>query len=647
MKIDWDKFAMTFMTCLLAWCLHAQGPFICQGNYYLALTDGTAFTKVYEVEIDTSTGSVVFDPLSSGTSGADLNAIGYRYSDNYIYGINSADFALYRVGTDGLIDTLYSFGADPYLQYVAGDVSPDGRFLVVVGTSSFQDEVLIFIDLDSPEYEYTELWLSGLDVRSADIAFDPTDGQLYGFDGIHQHLVLYDITTGEVTSDFPTTSEALLMGGLFFDPFGNLYGYGLVPGENAQQAFFSIDKNTGVVTLESTGPPASRNDGCSCPYTVALTETVDTIDVVSCTEVPITIEIANTSKMEQSDLRLEQSFPESFEIVSMNNPLESTLVDGGPGTNFFILDGLNLPLGQHQITITVALAPEALGTYAFQATLSGLPERLGGSTVSDNPLTLIERDSTILNVGELEVDFSQINNLICSGEGLVLDPGITGASYVWSDGSTEPTLTVTQGGTYAVTISSACETVEETITVDGIGFELDLGPDLQIELGESLTLRPNIVPSSEGLTYSWTSSAAPLSCMSCFEPEVNPYFDTRYYLTATDAAGCSVMDSVLVEVIKNRKVYAPNAFSPNGDGINDYFYLQSEQPETVLNFQVFNRWGDLVFESANIPTNEPSQGWDGRFRGKPLNNGVYFYLATIRFLDGEVVEFQGMVEVVR
>ena len=95
-----NKSFITAIICLMSWHLQAQGPFICEGNYYLALTNGTAFTTVYEVEIDTSTGDIVFDALSSGTSGGDLNAIGYRYSDNYIYGINSDDFALYRVGTN-------------------------------------------------------------------------------------------------------------------------------------------------------------------------------------------------------------------------------------------------------------------------------------------------------------------------------------------------------------------------------------------------------------------------------------------------------------------------------------------------------------------------------------------------------------------
>lgn len=641
------KFGTFLIICLTGYALCGQEAFICRGNYYLALTDGPGFTTVYEVSIDPGTGKAVFDPLSVGTSGTDFNAMGYRYSDNYIYGVNSGNLELYRLGTDGVAHTLKAPGFNPYFLYVAGDVSPDGKNLVVVGTNPFQDEVLVFIDLASKNFEYRELKLSGLDVRCADIAFDPIDGRLYGFDGIHHRLVIYDTHTGEVKSDFPPTSKAVLMGGLFFDPFGNLFGYGLLPGENAQQAFFSIDKFTGAVELETIGPPASRNDGCSCPYTIGLRESVDPVEVIACTEVPVIIEIANTSGEEQKGLRLEQTFPESFVIIDIDNPLGGNLVAGGPGANSFTIEELSVPLGKHEVIITLELQADARGSYELQATLSGLPKMLGEVVVSDNPLTLVQDDSTAISVKGLTVDFSEVNTQICTGEGIVLDPGIRGFSFLWSDGSTGPTLTVTQGGTYSVTVSSGCETVENTFTVDGIGFQVELGPDLQIELGEGLSIRPEITPPSSELTFSWTSSGGAVPCAECFEPFVEPHFDTWYFLTASDAAGCFVTDSVLVEVIKDRNVFIPDAFSPNGDGINDYFYLQSKQPLAVLDFKVFDRWGNLLFENADFYTNDFSQGWNGLFKGTPLNGGVFFYTAIVRFLDDVEMEFKGEVSIVR
>lgn len=638
---------LTLLSGLSACLLRAQEAFTCRGNYYLAITDGAVLTTVYEVVIDSTAGKVAFAPLSAGTSGADLNGLGYRYSDNFIYGVNSETLELYRVGKDGIAHLLRALEPNRYLRYVAGDVSPDGRYLVLVGNNSFHDVAMIFIDLDSPVYEYRELRLKGPEVRSADVAFDPVTGRLYGFDGIRHRLVTYDINTGEVKADFPPTTEAVLMGGLFFDTFGRLYGYGEAPGENAQRAFYSIDKTTGIVKRETNGPPASRNDGCSCPYTVALQEIVDAEEAIPCMATPIRIEIANASRSDQRGLRLEQHFPETFRIIAIDNPLGGKLTAGGPGANFFTLDDLTVPLGRHEVIITVELAAGASGDYALQATLSGLPEQLGETALSDNPATLAPQDPTPLTVGQLRVDFSKVNTRICSGDSLILDPRVPDASYRWSDGSTAPTFTVVQAGTYAVTVSNGCATVEETITVSGIGFRMDLGPERVTEPGDAVLLLPDIAPSSRGLAYSWGSSDGPMPCADCSELSVSPISDTWYSLTVTDTAGCFVTDSVLVRVIQDRRVFFPNAFSPNDDGINDVFFPQSKRAATLLDFRVFDRWGNLLFENKEGHTNDPAHGWDGRFRGKPLQNSVYYYLAQIRFPDGMIAAFQGEVEIVK
>lgn len=626
---------------ILSLAIQAQESFVCQGDFYLAITDGAVFTTVYTVGIDSDFGTVDFQPLNLTTTGKDLNAMGFRSVDNFIYGVDSGSLDVYRVGKDGIAQTVSELYSDPYLQYVAGDVTPDGRYLVVIGTSSFHDEVVGFIDLDSPTYEYTEIWLEGPNVRSADVAFDPIDGTLYGFDGINHRLVTYDIQTGLIKADYPPTDQSLLMGGLFFDAFGKLFGYGLIPGENVQQAFYSIDKETGVVTLETMGPPASRNDGCSCPYTLELELSVETIEVLPCTTIPITFKIANTTGITQHNLRLEQVFPESFVIRNIDSPLEGVLTGGGPNANFFTLESLSIPIGLHELTVSVELTGEASGTYAFQAELSGLPGTLGYVLLSDNPKTLVKKDSTILEVGELVLDYSRINTQICSPDGLVLDPGVPGANYLWADGSSEPTYTVTSAGNYAVTISTTCQTIETNIQVDGVGFEVDLGPNQQVELGDEVYLQAAISPSSEGNSYTWTSSTGDISCTSCTELTEAPHTDTWYYLTVTDADGCSVKDSLLVEVINEQNVFIPTAFSPNGDGINDQFFIHSKRPVEIVSLQIFDRWGNLLFKNENASTNDPIYGWDGRSRGRLLNDGVFFYLARLRFLDEQEMEYKG------
>ncbi len=250
-------------------------------------------------------------------------------------------------------------------------------------------------------------------------------------------------------------------------------------------------------------------------------------------------------------------------------------------------------------------------------------------------------DSTVIKVGELVLDYSRISTQICSPEGLELDPGVPGASYVWGDGSTEPTYKVTSAGDYAVTISTTCQTIETNITVDGVGFEVELGPEQQVELGDEVLLQAAVSPSPDGSSYTWTSSTGDISCTSCTELTEAPNADTWYYLTVTDPEGCSARDSLLVKVINDRNVFIPTAFSPNGDGINDQFFIHSKRPAEIVSLQIFDRWGNLLFQNENSSTNDPIYGWDGRSRGRPVNDGVFFYLARLRFLDEQEVEYKG------
>ena len=112
--------------------------------------------------------------------------------------------------------------------------------------------------------------------------------------------------------------------------------------------------------------------------------------------------------------------------------------------------------------------------------------------------------------------------------------------------------------------------------------------------------------------------------------------------------GCVAFDDVTIFVVKNRPVYIPNGISPNGDGINDGFTLFTGPAALqIQSLKIFNRWGGLVYIGKDLPPNEPSLGWDGTFKGQPVNPGVFVYLAEVAFIDGEVVEYKGDVTVVR
>jgi gliding motility-associated-like protein len=95
-------------------------------------------------------------------------------------------------------------------------------------------------------------------------------------------------------------------------------------------------------------------------------------------------------------------------------------------------------------------------------------------------------------------------------------------------------------------------------------------------------------------------------------------------------------------------VYVPNAFSPNGDGVNDFFTVYgTPNIEVVKSLKIFDRWGELIFEQKNFPANTEIRGWNGSFRGKPLNPGVFAWVAEIQYENEKIVLLKGDVTLVR
>jgi gliding motility-associated-like protein len=101
-------------------------------------------------------------------------------------------------------------------------------------------------------------------------------------------------------------------------------------------------------------------------------------------------------------------------------------------------------------------------------------------------------------------------------------------------------------------------------------------------------------------------------------------------------------------VRRDKGIYAPTAFSPNSDGENDVFMLYAgPQIAQIKTFMVFNRWGETVHQKFESVPNDPSQGWDGMHRGKPLDPAVFTWFAEVEYIDGRVEIYKGDVSLVR
>jgi gliding motility-associated-like protein len=181
---------------------------------------------------------------------------------------------------------------------------------------------------------------------------------------------------------------------------------------------------------------------------------------------------------------------------------------------------------------------------------------------------------------------------------------------------------------------------------------LDLGPDQSVVLGEEVRLdaRTNFSPA----LYEWSSSSAGevLPCTSSNSCDELRWFPTQsqyIYLTVTDEFACQLQDSVFVAVTALREVYIPNVFSPNRDGLNDYFTAFGPVPRlsSITRLQVFDRWGNLLFDGNELTPGAITEGWDGTVNGRPAPAGVYIYQLDVRFLDGVVQTFSGDVTLLR
>jgi gliding motility-associated-like protein len=162
-------------------------------------------------------------------------------------------------------------------------------------------------------------------------------------------------------------------------------------------------------------------------------------------------------------------------------------------------------------------------------------------------------------------------------------------------------------------------------------------------VGRSVLLTPGVT--GDVAAYSWSPSIG-LSDPTVENPAASPTATTRYTLSATGPNGCVAKEIITVDVYAQLQV--PNAFSPNGDGKNDIFYVLGGPPGVIIKeFAVFDRWGRRIFQVHDGPAGDPSFGWDGRIHGNPAPTGTYVYILSIKMPDGKQPVLRGTVEIIR
>jgi gliding motility-associated-like protein len=221
----------------------------------------------------------------------------------------------------------------------------------------------------------------------------------------------------------------------------------------------------------------------------------------------------------------------------------------------------------------------------------------------------------------------------------------------WSNGSTDSTLNNLNGGQYIVTVIDTmnCRKSDTINIIEPVEWSLETSPDTVLAIGDTLQLKALVVPEiQQKVTWNW-SPADFLKCKDCNNTTIYSLTESQLFrVIATDSAGCSKRRDIKVIVDQTTGIFAPTAFSPNGDGVNDYFTLFAKTRIKAINrLLIFNRWGNKVFETAGILPNEEQKGWDGMMNGKVLEPDVFIYWAEVVYTNGLTYVMKGDVTLVR
>lgn len=208
-------------------------------------------------------------------------------------------------------------------------------------------------------------------------------------------------------------------------------------------------------------------------------------------------------------------------------------------------------------------------------------------------------------------------------------------------------------GIYTVLIRdvNGCIDKQEITIVEPAQLSVDLGGDLVLvnETETSLKLTTNVDVNTLN-TAIWTVNdsikCTGANCLSyLLELELYEY---NVCVEIKTESGCEAKDCITIRNSFVKDGYVPNVFSPNGDNVNDVFFVQGGKDiEEVTKMYIYDRWGELVFSNEKVKPNKPEEGWKGTFKNKVVNPGVYAYIVQLRFTDNTIMDFHGNVTVVK
>ena len=237
---------------------------------------------------------------------------------------------------------------------------------------------------------------------------------------------------------------------------------------------------------------------------------------------------------------------------------------------------------------------------------------------------------------------------VCFGRNIPLFAS-GGSSYSWSPGffltnpniSNPISIAPPRSLDYIVTVTDVLgcpKPVKDTVRIRVINVVAAAGPrDTAIVLGQPLQLN-----ASGGQFYTWSPTTF-LNNASIPNPISNPTDSITYFLTVRDSIGCSGRDTITVRVFRLAAgLYVPTAFTPNGNGLNDVFRPIALGIRSLQYFRVYNRWGELVYETSEI-----GKGWDGNYKGRDQGTSAFVWQALATDFTGKRIFKKGSVVLIK
>jgi len=368
---------------------------------------------------------------------------------------------------------------------------------------------------------------------------------------------------------------------------------------------------------------------------------------------------------------LDASFPNVCSPVGITSYVVKSVYqkNDDPATEVFGLDTIRVNVNNvSNLNATATATPTncsnntgsitinaANGTVPYQYSLNGGPFQSTNvfNGLAQNTYTFAVRDAAGCTInGTANVGLQNNLTLTLNGNsqiclGASFTPTVTGnaTTYSWSPTTgvsnpniATPVLTPSTSTTYTLTGTLGICTLQRTFTLNVVpGASANAGPDAVIIAGD---VYPMQATASAG-TYLWTPSSG-LSATNILNPDASPAVTTTYTLNVTTPLGCVASDNMVLTVVPYC-VKPRNAFSPNGDGVNDKWLVTDNFGcVTRISAQVFNRYGAKIFEA-----NDYKNTWDGTRDGKPLPDGTYYYVISFNLINGKSVLLKGNVTILR